>query len=57
MEPTANCCICNNSVEEKTDDNGVIYWNQGENAMPVAEGRCCDKCNWDVVIPARLGTI
>ena len=54
MEPTANCCICNNSVEEKTDDNGVIYWNQGENAMPVAEGRCCEKCNWDFVIPARL---
>ena len=26
----------------------------GNNALPVAEGNCCDQCNQNVVIPARL---
>ena len=26
----------------------------GNNAAPIMEGRCCDKCNINVVIPARL---
>lgn len=33
---------------------GEIYYNYGNNAHPVAEGRCCDVCNDFVVIPARL---
>jgi hypothetical protein len=27
----------------------------GNNAEPVNSGICCNKCNWSVVIPARLG--
>jgi hypothetical protein len=26
----------------------------GNNAQPVNNGRCCNECNWHVVIPARL---
>ena len=26
----------------------------GNNPEPVTKGRCCDKCNSDIVIPARL---
>ena len=38
------CCFCG----EKYD-----HW--GNNAEPVIEdGRCCDSCNWTVVIPARF---
>jgi len=37
------CCICNNP-----------YFGYGNNARPVAEGRCCDTCNTTKVIPARL---
>jgi hypothetical protein len=26
----------------------------GNNAAPVADGRCCDGCNQNVVVPARV---
>lgn len=29
-------------------------WSQGNNALPVNDGRCCDECNMEFVIPARL---
>ena len=38
-----NCVICGKPI--------VGY---GNNAAPVADGKCCDQCNRDVVIPARL---
>lgn len=41
-----NCSIC----EDK-----ISGW--GNNAAPVNDGTCCDKCNWTVVIPTRLGMI
>ena len=37
------CCICKKKI--------VGY---GNNAWPVRDGRCCDTCNWEYVIPARL---
>ena len=37
------CVICNKEFEE-----------YGNNALPVKEGRCCDKCNQEQVIPARI---
>lgn len=37
------CCIC-----------GYKYVGYGNNAEPVAKGRCCDDCNLGVVIPTRL---
>ena len=37
------CCICGKPI--------VGY---GNNAEPVANGRCCDECNYSKVIPARL---
>ena len=39
------CSIC----EIKLDDD------YGNNASPVNDGTCCDNCNMNVVIPARLG--
>lgn len=30
------------------------YSGFGNNAAPF-DGRCCDQCNWNVVIPARMG--
>lgn len=33
------------------------YDNWGNNAMPVNSGRCCDDCNWSVVLPARLNRL
>ena len=39
-----NCCLCE-----------VIAVGYGNNPQPIKkEGRCCDECNADQVIPARF---
>lgn len=41
------CCICQKPIDS---------W--GNNPWPVKkEGVCCDQCNWEHVIPARLSII
>lgn len=40
------CCIC-----------GKEFEGQGNNANPVKDGTCCDDCNENVVLPARIGWI
>jgi len=30
------------------------YAEFGNNAWPVNDGRCCNSCNWSIVIQARL---
>lgn len=42
------CCIC------KLEIRPVGDWDKGNDAWPVADGRCCDECNMDFVVPARL---
>jgi hypothetical protein len=42
------CCLCKKVIEVKGT------WKEGNNAMPLKEGRCCDKCNNTKVLPARL---
>ena len=53
------CSICKGEIEKKymTNPEGerVMFWDQGENAQPVNDGRCCSTCNWTVVIPTRMG--
>ena len=44
MENTMKICsIC-----------GCGYTGWGNNAWPVNDGRCCNQCNSEYVIPARL---
>ena len=33
---------------------GKKFDGYGNNAYPIAEGKCCDKCNAERVIPARI---
>ena len=33
---------------------GKEYTGWGNNAQPVNDGRCCDECNANVVIPTRI---
>ena len=41
------CCLC-----------GVEFEGYGNNPAPVKEsGECCDRCNAEKVIPARLETL
>jgi hypothetical protein len=42
------CIICKGEIEQKE------HWAEGNNAEPIAKGRCCDACNMTVVIPTRL---
>ena len=42
-ENKQTCSIC-----------GQSYWGWGNNAWPVNDGRCCDKCNHTHVIPMRI---
>ena len=43
------CVICKNKIELQA--NG---WSEGHNAEPIKIGRCCDECNYKVVLPARI---
>lgn len=33
---------------------GKNYKGYGNNAQPINNGECCDKCNLNVVVPTRL---
>lgn len=55
------CCICENEfdeIEETTIGQMRFRSKGGHNPSPVKEeGRCCTKCNFEIVIPARLELI
>ena len=51
------CSICSNDIEVKRSETGEVIWDQGNNAEPVNDGRCCDVCNWTVVIPRRIAGV
>ena len=42
------CSICFNEIPVVGD------WVYGNSASPVNQGRCCNRCDNEVVIPARL---
>mgnify|MGYP003125571611 FL=1 len=48
------CVICKGEIEKHYTEEGVMYWDQGHNAEPIADGRCCDKCNQDIVVQYRI---
>ena len=50
------CIICMKDIEHR-EHNGEVYWTQGNNAQPLADGRCCDACDCMVVIPYRMGEL
>ena len=33
---------------------GRVIKGLGNNAEPLASGRCCERCNWTVVMKARI---
>lgn len=42
------CSICFNEIPS------INGWDSGNNANPVNMGRCCNACDNNVVIPARI---
>jgi len=52
------CSICNDDIDiQRNPETGEVMWDQGHNAQPVNDGRCCSECNWRVVIPRRMADI
>ncbi len=47
-----DCSICDKTIEPCR----ITGWEEGNNAEPVNDGRCCDHCNLTVVIPQRFMT-
>ena len=47
------CDICGFEIDKQYKE-GKMFWDQGHNAEPVVEGRCCTMCNDTKVIPARM---
>ena len=43
------CSICQVTIQPNASG-----WAGGNNAEPINEGRCCDRCDQLVVIPARI---
>ena len=52
------CVFCNDEIKGEvftTSSGFQIALHIGHNVDPVAkEGRCCEKCNYSIVIPARI---
>jgi hypothetical protein len=45
------CCLCNKTIRPSG------YYVGGDNAQPVADGRCCGSCNRKAVLPARMAEV
>jgi len=43
------CCICGGEIEVLRNKKGDIFWDTGNNALPIKDGRCCEKCNIKVI--------
>ena len=54
MNYKMECCLCGNEIEKQYTPEGVLYWDQGNNAEPLKKGRCCDKCNFEKVVAERI---
>ena len=48
-KPKLICSVCNEPI--KPNWHG---WAGGNNAQPYNDGRCCDRCDSEVVIPMRI---
>ena len=52
MKPQIECCICGDAIPTNS-----FGWDMGNNASPYGDkdnNRCCDECNWNIVIPTRI---
>ena len=53
------CCICDKTIEPKylgkDSEDKHVYWYDGNNALPIHDGRCCDPCN-QIVVADRIAS-
>ena len=49
------CSICGKDISPLLHPaTGEVVWDQGNNAEPINDGRCCDVCDGLVVLPRRI---
>jgi hypothetical protein len=46
------CCLCGEEIKPT-----ITGWTEGNNAMPLKDGRCCSYCNYTKVLPERIRRI
>lgn len=51
------CCLCGVEIEKKYTQSGKMFYDIGNNAQPLKNGRCCNLCNDTRVIPARIKNV
>jgi hypothetical protein len=54
-KPPLLCSICQLPIPPEGPEENP--WRGGHNAQPVNDGRCCEECNTQVVMPARANLI
>jgi len=55
-EPVKACILCYEPLEVMKDENGEVTWDDGNDALPLADGRCCNACDFKVTV-ARLAKL
>ena len=53
---STKCSICTKDIDKQYTPEGKMYWNEGHNAEPINNGRCCSLCNENIVLPKRLNS-
>jgi len=49
------CSICHGEIDKLYHpETGEMYWDQGHNAQPINDGRCCTECNNEKVLARRI---
>ena len=49
------CSICGKDISPMLNPStGEVVWDQGNDAWPINDGRCCDLCDGLVVLPRRI---
>lgn len=59
QENHAACAVIYRTKGEKMSEKtcsicGAKFTEYGNNPAPFGEGRCCDDCNWLLVVPVRI---
>lgn len=49
MSSKLKCSICGKEIIPN-----AIGWKLGNNSFPINEGRCCDECKLNIVLPRRM---
>jgi len=52
-EPVKACCLCYKPLDVMKNENGEVTWDNGNDALPLADGRCCNDCDFGVTL-ARM---